>query len=91
MKIKKEGEREFVEYSNGRGRKVYTDAERFVDDEDFSDRIDEDNLPKGMKKNQENIPDKVLEKVSGLRGYKKLKDKEKKKYLKEKIPDVAGE
>lgn len=92
IESKTEGERELVEYVDSRGRKKYTDAEDFVeDDKDFSDRISEENLPQGMEKNQDKIPDKVLEKVSGLNGFRKLEKADKEDYLKQKIPDFVEE
>lgn len=41
--------RHFVEYEDNRGRKIFTDAESFVeDDKDFSERISDAEMPQGF-------------------------------------------
>ena len=86
MKVISENGREMVEYEEGSDHKVYTDAERYAEGEDFSDRISKDNLPEGLKGNdKQDVSEEVLEKVRGLNGYKRLTEAQKKTFLKEAI------
>jgi len=99
MRLQDEDGRQMVEYDQSNGRRVYTDAERFVDDEkDFSDRIYDEDLPEELQGKDpvkdlpeqalENISEHALEKVKEVQGFKKLPEEEKRTYLTERIPSV---
>lgn len=83
--------RHFVEYEDNRGRKIFTDAESFVeDDKDFSERISDAEMPQGFdgRKKIKNQPEEVREKLKGLKGYKRMKQGQRENFLKDKIPDI---
>jgi len=92
MKIEEKNGREFVEYEDQRGRKVYSGVDRFVQEtDDFREDIDDSDLPKGLSKNKDKVPEDVLEKVRGLQGFSKLSEDKKKGFLKERISQFGEE
>ena len=99
MKLNDEDGRQMVEYQQKNGRRFYTDAERFVEDEeDFSDRIPDEDLPEELQGKDpvkdlpeqalENIPEHALDQIKGVQGFKKLPEEDKRTYLTERIPSV---
>jgi len=74
MKYHKEDNRHMVEYVDTKGRVVYADAERFVDEDDKF----EDKIPKSRQT-------KDKEKMKGLEGFKRMSKTNKEKVLEEKI------
>lgn len=86
MKIEEKNGREFVEYEDQRDRKVYSGVDRFVKQrDDFREDIEDSDLPKGLSKNKNNVPEEALDKVRGLQGFNKLSEDKKKRFLKERI------
>jgi len=92
MKIEEKNGREFVEYEDQRDRKVYSGVDRFVrSTDDFREDIDDSDLPKGLSKNNDNVPEEALEKVRGVKGFSRLSKDKKKGFLKERISQFGEE
>lgn len=92
MKIEEKNGREFVEYEDQRDRKVYSGVDRFVEQtDDFREDIDDSDLPKGLSKNKDKVPEEALEKVRGVQGFSKLSEDKKKGFLKERISQFGEE
>jgi len=86
MEIEEKNGREFVEYVDQRGRKIYSGVDRFVQEtDDFREDISDSDLPKGLSKNEDKVPEEALEKVRGVQGFSKLSEEKKKGLLKERI------
>lgn len=99
MKIVDEDGRLFAEYENEEGAKVYTDLERHLVGEDFSDRIEvgelSDNLQSEISDGSDtlvseaNIPDSIAEDVkqeaSGITGFELMSEQQKKELAIEKL------
>jgi len=59
--------------------------------DDFREDINDSDLPKGLSKNKDNVPEEALEKVRGLQGFSKLSEDKKKGFLKERVSQFGEE
>lgn len=87
MKLHDENGRIMIEYENEKGAKFYKDAENYIEGRDFSDKI-EDVETTGGEKNGESGKAETPKEAEGVQGFKKLSEKERINYLKNRIADL---